>query len=186
MKNAKVIFLHGNEGGTARDNWFPYLKKELEKLSLKVVAKDFPDPVLAREKYWLPFLKDKLKADKSTILVGHSSGAIAAARFAEKNEILGSVLVGTCHTDLGDEIEKKSGYFNHPWDWKVIKQNQKWIIQYASTDDPYIPIKEARFVHKKLNTDYHEYNNQGHFGGDYFKPEFPEIIDAIKAKLSLR
>jgi len=54
-------------------------------------------------------------------------GRIAAMRFAEKNKILGSVLVGTYHTDIGDDNEKKSGYFNHPWNWQAIRNNQKWI-----------------------------------------------------------
>jgi len=38
--------------------------------------------------YWLPFLKDELKADEYSILIGHSSGSIAALRFAEENNIV--------------------------------------------------------------------------------------------------
>lgn len=116
-------------------------------------------------------------------MIGHSSGAIAAMRFAESNKILGSVLVGGYYTDLGIEEEKQAGYFNRPWDWEKIKSNQKWITQFNSTDDPWIPIEEARFIHEKLNTDYFEYTDKGHFGGDYLKLEFPEIVDYIKKKL---
>ena len=179
----KAIFIPGNGGGTPRDNWFPYLKIELEKLGITVIDKDFPDNNLAREKYWIPFIKE-LGADENTILVGHSSGAIAAMRYAENNKILGSALVGTYHTDLGEENEKLSGYFSRPWEWDKIKQNQKWIIQFASTDDPWIPTDEARFVHEKLSTDYHEFKNQGHFGGDYHKPKFPELLAVLKKKIN--
>lgn len=179
----KVVFAPGNGGGSVHENWFVYLKKELENMGITVVAKDFPDPMLAREKYWLPFLKKELKVDENTIIIGHSSGAIAAMRYAEKNKILGSVLVAPYHTDLGEESEKESGYFNRQWDWKAIKKNQKFIIQFNSTDDPWIPIEEARFVHEKLDTDYHEYTDQGHFGGDREKPTFPELIAALKKKL---
>lgn len=181
----KVIFIHGNGGGTVKDAWFPYVQNALEKLSLKVVARNFPDQKLARKKYWLPFLKDKLKADKNTILIGHSSGAVAAMRFAEKNKILGSILVGASYTDTGDETERKSGYYDGPWDWRAIKKNQKWIVQFASTDDPYIPIKEPRYIHKKLQTEYYEYNDQGHFGHPEPKETFPEIVKVIKSKLQL-
>ncbi len=181
----KVIFIPGNGGGTPRDNWFPYLKTELEKLGLTVVAKDFPDNNLAREEYWLPFLRDELRADEHTILIGHSSGAIAAMRLVEKNKILGSILVATYYTDLGDAKEKQSGYFNRAWDWEAIKNNQQWIVQYNSTDDPWIPIAQARFVHEKLGTQYYEYTNQGHFGGDYLKETFPEIVTVIKERLNL-
>lgn len=182
FKKIKAILIHGNGSGSAKDNWFPYVKQHLEKLGVKVIAEDFPDPVLARAKYWLPFIK-KLGADENTILTGHSSGAVAAMRFAEKNKILGSVLVSACYTDLGDEMERKSGYYNHPWDWEKIKNNQKWIIQFASKDDPWIPIEEARFINQELNTDYYEYEHEGHFGADKYYPEFPKLVEVIKTKL---
>lgn len=179
----KIIFIPGNGGGTPRDNWFPYLKKEFETLGLTVIDRDFPDNDLAREKHWLPFLKDELKADKDTILIGHSSGAVAAMRFAEKNRILGSVLIGAEYTDMGDAKEKASGYYNRPWDWQTIRKNQEWIVQFASTDDPWIPIDEARHIHEKLDTEYYEYADQGHFGGDRVKTEFPEILTIVKKKI---
>lgn len=178
----KVIFIPGNGGGTPRDNWFPYLKIELGKLGFEIIDKDFPDNIIAPEKSWIPFLK-KLGADENTIFIGHSTGAIAAMRFAENHKILGSVLVGGYHTDLGIEEEKQAGYFNRPWDWESIRSNQKWIAQFNSTDDPWIPIEEARFVSEKLNSDYFEFTNQGHFGGDYFKAEFPEIVEYIREKI---
>ncbi|MDR3646347.1 MAG: alpha/beta hydrolase [Candidatus Babeliales bacterium] len=179
MKNIKVIFIHGNGGSTPDGVWFPYVKKELENLGIKVIARQFPDADLAREIYWLPFLKE-LKADENTILIGHSSGALAAMRYAEKNQIYGSILVGAMHTDLGYETEIISGYYNRPFDWKRIKSNQNWIIQFASTDDPFIPIHEPRFIKDKLNTEYYEFNNQGHFNDQV---KFPELLEALKKKI---
>ena len=181
--NINVILLHGNGNSTPNDNWLPYVKSELEKAGLNVQAPQLPDTNLARAQYWLPFLKNELKADHNSILIGHSSGAVAALRFAEKQPILGSVLVGGYYTDLGMETEKQSGYFDTPWQWDTIKKNQQWIIQFASTDDPWIPIEEPRHLHKQLQSEYHEFNDQGHFGGDYHKPNFPELVTAVKKKL---
>jgi hypothetical protein len=42
------------------------LKKEFEKLGFKVISQNFPDPMLARKKYWLPFL-EKLGADENFV-----------------------------------------------------------------------------------------------------------------------
>lgn len=179
----RAILIHGNGGGKPTDNWLPYLKNELEKIGVAVEAPQFPDSDLARSSYWIPFLKDTLKADEHTLLIGHSSGAIAAMKFAEKYPLLGSVLVGAYHTDLGMEKEKLSGYFDADWNWDAIKKNQKWIIQFADVKDPWIPIEEARFVHQKLATDYHESNGQGHFGGDHYKETFPEALEAIHTKI---
>ncbi len=182
----KVIFIPGNGGGGPTDNWFPYLKGKLEKLEVEVLASEFPDNFLAREAYWIPFLKDVLHADEQSILIGHSSGAIAAMRYAEKNKILGSVLVASYYTDLGISSETKSGYFSRPWDWAAIKRNQKWVIQFASLNDPWIPIEEARFVHDKLQSEYFESIHDGHFGGDKEKLQFPELLEAVKKKLLLQ
>lgn len=177
----KVILIHGNSGANSTLFWFPQVKKSLEDLGVKVVAPDFPDNQIAHQSIWLPFLKNELKADDKTIMIGHSSGAVAALRYAEKNKIYGSVLVGVNYTDGGDATEKESGYYDDPWDWPKIRANQNWIIQFDSTDDPYIPIAEPRFIHDKLGTEYYEYKDKGHF----MIPQFPELIGALKNKLQL-
>lgn len=182
LEMVKVILIPGNGGEGLNDHWFPYLKEELEKLGVCVIASEFPDSELAREAYWIPFLKENLQADEQTILVGHSSGAIAAMRFAERNRLIGSVLVGAYHTDLGLPKEKQSGYFDREWDFEAICRNQKWILQFASVDDPWIPIEEARFVHEKLHTEYYELPG-GHFGKEEQKLVFPELLEALKEKL---
>lgn len=71
MKNIRVILIHGNGGGKPTDNWLPYIKAELEKKGITVLAPQFPDNDLARASYWIPFLENDLKADQHTILVGH-------------------------------------------------------------------------------------------------------------------
>jgi predicted alpha/beta hydrolase family esterase len=176
---SKIIFIPGNGGGSPKDNWFPSVKEELEKSGLNIIAEEFPDNDLARASYWIPFVLNELKVDENTILVGHSSGAIAAMRIAERQKILGSVLVGAYHTHLNIDKEKQSGYFDAPWNWEAMKNNQQWTVLFASQDDPWIPIEEARYIHSQLNCEYHEYTDQGHFGGDYFKPSFPELPRAI-------
>lgn len=175
----KVIFIPGNGGGSPQDNWFPSVKKELEAAGLIVIAEEFPDNDLARASFWLPFLRNNLGVDKDTILVGHSSGAIAAMRLAEEQVILGSVLVGAYHTHLDMEKEKSSGYFDTPWQWENIRNNQSWITLFASQDDPWIPIDQPRYIHQQLDCEYHEYKKEGHFGGDYIKLTFPELSHAI-------
>ena len=93
------------------------IQKELDKLEIENVFETFPDSILARKKYWLAFLEDKVKADKRSILVGHSSGAVAAMRYAERQRLVGSVLISPAYTDLGDELEKQSGYVDGVWKW---------------------------------------------------------------------
>lgn len=182
----KVVFIPGNGNCTTNDNWFPRVKSDLEAQGLEVVAATFPDPELARESYWIPFLQNDLKVDENTILVGHSSGAIAAMRLAEKQKILGSVLVGAYHTDLGMDTEKQSGYFDRPWNWDKIRENQQWTILFASEDDPWIPIEEPRSIKSQIDCEYYEFKDQGHFGGDYYKEHFHELSNAIIQKVKVK
>ena len=105
----KVIFIHGNGGCTASHHWYSAVADELKAKGVAVQLKDFPDNQVAHEAIWLDFLKNKLGVDENTVLIGHSSGAEAAMRFAETNRLLGTVLVAACYTDLGDPIEQESG-----------------------------------------------------------------------------
>ena len=89
------------------------------------------------------------------------------------------VLIGAAHTDLGDANEKASGYFDSPWNWNGIKTNTEWVIQFSSTDDPYIPAHEQEYVRDKLSAEYHEFYDRGHFMSD----NFPELSKAITEKI---
>ncbi len=135
----------------------------------------------ARSEIWLPFL-DALGADADTVLIGHSSGAVAALRYAETHRLRGSVLVGVCHTDLGDPGERASGYYRAPWRWDDIRRNQEWIGLFQSTDDPCIPVAEARFVAAQLRCAYFEHVDRGHFTD---RGPFPELVQFVRRKLAL-
>lgn len=181
----KVILIHGNGGGSGSDNWFPWLRTELEKLGVTCETPDMPDPVEAKASIWLPYIENELHTDEDTILVGHSSGAIAAMRYAETHKIGGSILVGAYYTDLGYEDEKAAGYFDEPWRWEAIKANQPWVIIFASPDDPYIDISEPQLIRDKLDARYYELPGQGHFGDDTNKKDFLELLEVLKQKLGL-
>ncbi len=177
----KAILIHGNGGGTAADIWLPWLERQLLALGVDVINHTFPDHVKARAEVWLPYL-ESLDADQETILVGHSSGAVAAMRYAETHKLLGSVLVSVCHTDLGDAFEAASGYYRDPWQWHRIRENQQWIAIFNSTDDPLIPVAEARHVAAQLKCSYFEFTDRGHFVDSR---EFPEALDYLKRKLAV-
>ena len=143
-----------------------------------LTAREFmPDSVIARAQYWLPFLKDHVKVGPNDVIVGWSSGATAAMRYAEDNKILGSVLIGPSYTDMGDDLEKQSGYYDTPWQWDKIRANQQHIALFYGDDDPYIPQNEFTTIAAELHPDVHKVA-----GGEHFmKPtEFPELLAYIQ------
>ena len=181
----KILIIPGNGNADINtDCWYSWARDEFQKLGFPVRAENMPDPEIAHMDIWLPHIKNELQADENTIIIGHSLGAVAAMRYLEHNKLLGAVLIGACYTDLGLESEKEAGYYTDPWQWESIKANTKWLIQFASTDDPYVMIDEARYIHKQTNSEYYEFTDRGHFG-DELKPtrEFPELVEAVRKKV---
>lgn len=183
----KIILLPGNGGASpTKDHWFPWLISELRKLDLPVIARDMPDTQMAHMHIWLPFIETKLKADQNSIIIGHSSGGVAALRYLENHRLFGTIVVGVNHTDLGIPEEQEAGWYNAPWHWDQIKQNAGFIAQFASTDDPYIPVTEPRYIHEQLKSDYFEFTDRGHFMIDHnpLNATFPELLDYLKHKVN--
>lgn len=175
----KVMLIPGNgDADMASDIWYPWAVVELKKFGLNLVAENMPDPDIARKKYWLPFIEEKLEGDEDAILIGHSSGGLAALRYAENHKVKGLIIIGVSHTDLGEEKEKQSGYFDEDWKWEKIKENTDWIVQLHSINDPFIPVEEARYIASKLGSEYCESQDGGHF----VESEFPELVDVLKSK----
>jgi len=130
----------------------------------------------------MDFVQNTVGVDSNTVVVGHSSGAACAMRLLEtvpeRPMLLGCVLVAACHTDLGDESERRSGYFNRPWSWEKMKDGAKNIVLFHGEDDPLIPVQEARYIADKMkggNFEYHEMKGKSHF----FRPwqEILEVMD---------
>ena len=74
MKNA--LILHGTANDSTR-NWFPWLKMELEQHGYHVWAPDLPGSEKPNLKRYNKFIFSKWKFDKDSVIVGHSSGAVA-------------------------------------------------------------------------------------------------------------
>lgn len=191
-----VIICPGNGCTNIRNsNWYGYLYQELSRRDVNCVCENFPDPLHARRDRWIPFISSLVEqhaADKNSenvILVGHSSGAQAALRFAEDNPLRGAVLVSATYTDLGDAHERASGYYpqpggkgreseeSNPYRFPDIVKNCKTIYQFHSDDDPFIPTSEAARIRDGLGLD------DDHFkllpGRSHFFSFEPQILDMV-------
>lgn len=180
-----VAIVPGNGGGdvdVARCNWYGWAREQFDFPVRGVTAhlRNMPDPLYAREHIWLPFMSSDLGCGPDSIIIGHSSGAVAAMRFAERTKVRGLVVVGAYHTDQGDETEAASGYFSRPFDWGAIKENSGFIIQFASRDDPFLPWKEQETVANELESELYAYDDRGHF----MSSTIPELSEAVWGKIN--
>jgi predicted alpha/beta hydrolase family esterase len=173
----RFVFVHGNQTTHWSGAWAGWLKAELDKLDFETFFETMPDSIIARSEYWLPFLKDHVRVGENDVIIGWSSGAVAAMRYVEDNKIHGSILVSPCYTDLGDDFEKQSGYYDTPWQWDNIKSNQQKIALFWGDDDPYIPQDEFEFIAKQLNPVQMKITSGKHF---IDQSEFPQLLQYIK------
>lgn len=176
-----IVIIPGNGAGDVMAaNWYGWAKKNLEKIpGVTCDLRNMPDPVVARESVWIPFMKDEMKCCEETLIIGHSSGAEAAMRFAEKYTVKGIIVVSACVSDLGDEHERASGYYSRPWEWDKIKANTEWRVQFGSTDDPFIPWSEQQQVADGMTSELHKFDDKGHF----MNTSFPKLIEVVKQKI---
>ena len=82
----KVYIIHGWEGDP-QNNWFPWLKKELESKGFEVFVPEMPDTDKPVKSVWLKTMQELVKnPDANTYLVGHSMGCQAIQRYLESLE----------------------------------------------------------------------------------------------------
>uniref|UniRef100_A0A0B6YAK9 AB hydrolase-1 domain-containing protein n=1 Tax=Arion vulgaris TaxID=1028688 RepID=A0A0B6YAK9_9EUPU len=172
----KFVIVPGNGAGEVTcANWYGWISNKLKHAGVQCSLRNMPDPITAKESVWLPFMEKELGCDQHTIIVGHSSGAEAAMRYAETHQVYGIVLVSACVTDLGIDNERASGYYNRPWDWEKIKVNSQIIAQFGSVDDPFIPWSEQEEVAKGLGSNLFKFTDRGHF----MQFQFPELLKLL-------
>lgn len=177
----KVIIIPGNGTGCIYSNFYFTLRDSLQLHNISVVAKDMPDGDTARESIWVPFI-ERMGVDGS-VVVGHSSGALAGLRIAERNKLKALVLVSLALDDLGDDNEKASGYFDRPFEWKKVRENTEKVVLFASDDDPFIPLEMQREGGELLRRagkeergfEYVELKGRSHF----FDEQQEEILECV-------
>ena len=80
--------------------------KQIIQAGCEAVLHNMPDPVEAKRSIWLKYMEEELKIGDRDIIVGHSSGAVAALRYAETRTVGGIVLVGAYASHLDDDLER--------------------------------------------------------------------------------
>jgi predicted alpha/beta hydrolase family esterase len=182
----KAIIVPGNGCGDSpkaldRCMWYPWLAKKLREHGVEVVLSGFPDSLRARERIWKPFVLEQLGGlGPDCIVIGHSSGAACALRLMEEHSFHACILVSAYNSDLGDDLERGSGYFSRPFDWERMRTNVPRILQFHSVSDHLVPIAVGRDVAQMLQpTEYVETEDDGHFQDD----SYDEVMWPAIAKL---
>lgn len=186
----RAVIIPGNgcdEGADGLDDcmWYPWMAERLRALGYEIILSGFPEPVRATESVWKGFVQELLSKcgdgsplGKDTLVVGHSSGAACALRLMEEHPVGACLLVSAYDSDLGDRLERESGYFSRPFNFEAMQKNTNGkIVQFHSKNDHLVPVEVARALNAKLKCPYVEMADDGHFQDDEYEVFFEAMAD---------
>ena len=162
---ARAFIFHGT-AGYPDENWFPWLKAELEKKGCETVVPQFPTPEGQTLENWFAVMeKNGWESGGETILVGHSLGGAFALRLLERGaKAKAAFLVGTPIGIGNVKNQKADGDFTgKPFDWKAIRKNCPEFSVFQSDNDPYVPIENGKELAKNLGVEMTFEPGCGHF-----------------------
>ena len=182
-----IIIVHGSYGHPA-ENWFPWLKSELEKLGCRTFVPKFPTPETQSLRNWLKVFEDyKQYLNENSIVVGHSLGVAFLLNVLERlnHSIKAAFLVAGCISPLNnptfDEINKT--FIDRRFDWDRIKKNCKKFYVFHSDNDPYVPLKHGKELANNLGVDVIIVKSAGHFNEKAGYTKFELLLEKIKNEL---
>ena len=146
------VLLHGYTGSPIK-NFFPRLKKELEKRGAKVYVPELPDTDDPRIADQVAAVLKSVPFDKDTVIVGHSLGGVVAFKILEqlKKPIRRTVLV----TSFSENKFITESFEPHTFDWKFdaekIKKNAGEIFILRDTTDDTVPSFQANNLENLLD-----------------------------------
>jgi len=188
MDKKNVIIIHGAYGNPD-ENWFPWLKKEIEYLGVKVFVPIFPTPEGQSLQAWNDVFRVYEKViTPNTILVGHSLGPAFILNLLERIDIsISSSHFVAPFTGLLNNIDFDSINFSitdREFDWELIKKHCDEFYIYHSDNDPYVPQCKSELIARKLNAKKYELiRGAGHFNMSAGFSKFPLLFEDIKTKL---
>jgi len=178
---ANVFIVHG-VGGYPEENWFGWLKRELEKSGNRVFVPQFPTPEDQNLTAWLEVLeKFKEYLTPETIVVGHSLGVAFLLNVIEKNPIKAALFVAGFTGKIGHELDDSMKTFSQrEFDFEKIRKNCKDFYVFNSENDPYIRLEKAQELAKNLGTKVVLVKDAGHFNKAAGYTKFDLLLEKIK------
>ncbi len=186
MKTA--LILHGWDGDS-QNNWFPWLKKELEERWYQTIIPDLPNtdlPNLLEQMESLQKYAHQLKS--GDLIVGHSLGCQLATYFIEQNNLvdLNVILVAPSYPWLAQELGKEilwdaydtiSTYYNTSHTFADLWNNH---VVFLSEDDPYINLEHAEEYYCNFREmEFVEFSDKWHFNSKAGIFELEEVLEYV-------
>ena len=183
---ATAFIFHGT-AGHPQENWFPWLREELEKRGCSVIVPQFPTPQGQTLENWRSVF-ERYAADfaQDTILVAHSLGGAFALRVLERSgvRIRAAFLVATPIGVLpiknydGDRL-----FIGKPFDWKKIRQRCGKFVVFHSDDDAMVSVGNGVELARNLDAELVRLPHAGHFNAKAGYLKFDLLLEKMEPLL---
>lgn len=178
-----VFLIHGAYGNP-NENWFPWLRRELEELGYEVFAPAFPTPENQTLENWLKvFQKYEHLVDPDSIFVGHSLGCAFILNFLDRTRkcVKAVYLVAGFISPIGKEkFDRLNESFYDELDWEKLRGQAKYFV-YASDNDPYVPLENENELARKLGAKFVMVKGAGHFNKKSGYTKFKRLVEEVKS-----
>lgn len=180
----EIFIFHGTEGHP-KENWFPWLKRELEKKGHNVFVPQFPTPpvVPAKISEWFDVLKDyEQHINEDTILIGHSLGGIFTLRILEqlKHPVKAAFFIGT---PIGVKpilnYDRDNSFSGFSFDWGNIYNKAHHFVVFQSDTDPYVGLANGQQLSEHLGIKLNFVPNAGHFNAKAGYLKFEKLLEEV-------
>jgi len=199
-----VIF-HGVFGGP-EDNWYPYLRDQLEMLDQTVIMPRFPvdieseliegvkEPGEQTLEKWLSVIEpiqESFPKGEKLCFVGHSLGCICALRAIEKyklhldSAIFVSAFLDCLPTEVWPYTTIIRSFQKTDFDPVELKELVPTSYVLYSDTDPFVPNRQSIVFAQMLDAARIPVRGAGHMGADVNLNEFSLVFDLCLTRLDL-
>lgn len=184
----RAVILHGTDGAP-EENWFPWLKGELEQRGYEVWVPHMPNNHTPNRQVYNNFLFNSDWDFTDNLVFGHSSGAVSVLNLLQDERcphIKTGVLVGSWarmdDTDL-DREQFKDLFPPDGFDFEKIKRKTDKLFFLHGDNDPYCPLEQAKWLADQTGSEIIVIPDGQHLGSKY--PQFPQLIEELTKRQML-
>jgi uncharacterized protein len=199
----KFIIIHGSYG-SPQENWFPYLKKKLERQKQVVVAPEFPidnweeitkngsdkPPTRQNLENWLAVFEEKVLKDitvhEKPVIVSHSLGPLFALHVISKYKFELKCAVFVCpflrklNTQWQIDYVNQS-FYKTDFDFTQLRKLIPYSVTVYSDNDPYVDRKYSREFAKKMGSIEIVVKDGKHLNAEAGFRKFPLVFELCRA-----
>ena len=175
------IILHGSFG-SKDGNWFPWLKRKLEKRNCHVDVPQMPVGIGNQnyENWSMEF--DKLVINENTTIIAHSIAPVFVCKYLINNKKKVKKLIFVCGFNNYLGIDPDYDAVNEPMFIDNLEDVKKYcdnIICFYSDNDPYVKFDIEESFADSISNEQYIIKNGGHINEESGYTEFEEILKCL-------